>query len=291
MNYELGCRLPLEEWLWLNQVGAFEDPSLRRYVSPFPPPELMHNVSGLRSERDFASHGAYIFQALSRASQRPLAEYDSLLDFGCGCGRLARMFKGHPRGILGCDIDQRHVQWMQANLDFVKASLSRVRPPLPYADAQFDGIIGISVFTHLNEASQDEFLEELRRVSKPDAVLFLTVHGQRALERSLSEQKIRDMIAVPEQPFCRAQRDFAAGRHAFILQHGHLTQTGTRPIHRWRRLLLGRRVLVPESFEYGITFLPEDYLRRHWSRWFEIADYRHGAITDFQDIVVLRPRT
>lgn len=148
IDYGLGCRLPLEDWLWLNRTRAFERPELRRFVSPFPPPALMQNVSGLESERDFASHGVDIFAALSVASPRPLAEYKHIMDFGCGCGRLARMFKGHGHKVSGCDIDRRHVEWTKDNLDYMQVKLSSVKPPLPYKDDDFDAIISISVFTH-----------------------------------------------------------------------------------------------------------------------------------------------
>ena len=54
---QFGCRMPLEEWMELNRVKVFTNPELKRYVSPFPPIELMANVSGLQNERDFAAHG------------------------------------------------------------------------------------------------------------------------------------------------------------------------------------------------------------------------------------------
>jgi 2-polyprenyl-3-methyl-5-hydroxy-6-metoxy-1,4-benzoquinol methylase len=129
MNYELGCRMGIDDWMKLNRTGIFEDASLRRYVSPFPPVELMRNTSGLQSERDFASHGVDIYTALSLASPKPLTDYLHILDFGCGCGRLARLFKGHPHNISGCDIDRRHVEWVNANLTFMEARLSSVTPP------------------------------------------------------------------------------------------------------------------------------------------------------------------
>jgi len=111
-NYDLGCRLPVDDWLWLNGRAIFDDPLLRSYVAPFPPVELMTNVSGLTNDRDFASHGVDIFRALMQASPKPITDYRNILDFGCGCGRLARMFKGHPNRIVGCDIDKRHVSWI-----------------------------------------------------------------------------------------------------------------------------------------------------------------------------------
>jgi SAM-dependent methyltransferase len=281
-DFTPGCRLPHDEWARLNRTGIFEDASLRRFVGPFPPPELMQNTTGLTREEDFASHGADFWLALSAATApRPLADFSSVLDFGCGCGRLARMFEGYQGRLAGCDIDHRHVDWCGSALGRMEAKLSSVVPPIPFADDAFELVVSISIFTHLNERSQDQFLAELARVCRPGGTLLLTVHGARALQRAITEPAIRSMLDVEEDLFQAARRDFAADRHAFILQQGHLTTTGEGGA-------AGK--LVAEPFEYGITFIPEGYLRAHWSRWFDVVDYRVGALHDFQDIVVLRPR-
>ena len=47
INYSLGCKLPIKDWVQLNRVEIFQDDALRKFVSPFPPVELMQNVSGL----------------------------------------------------------------------------------------------------------------------------------------------------------------------------------------------------------------------------------------------------
>jgi SAM-dependent methyltransferase len=287
-NYDLGCCLPADDWLWLNGRGIFDDPLLRSYVAPFPPEELMTNVSGLTNDRDFASHGVDIFRALIQASPKPITDYLSILDFGCGCGRLARMFKGHPNRIVGCDIDKRHVNWVAENLDYMTACLTSVNPPLPFGDDEFDAIFSISIFTHLTEKSQDDFLAELSRIASSDGYLFLTVHGARAMERAKSEKMIWDMIWVDEQLFDKACTEFEHDRHAFILQQGHLTTVGPSNTDK----LNGRTVkaVIEEPYQYGITFIPEQYIFAHWAKWFHILEIRRGAIHDFQDIVVLRPR-
>lgn len=294
MHYDLGCRMPIEQWLWLNRTGIFERSELRQYTSPFPPADLMHIVSGLQTERDFAKHGTDLFAAVSEASPIPLTEYAHILDFGCGCGRLARLFKGHPGTVHGCDLDRRHVEFIQRNFDFMEAKVSSVQGPLPYSSDQFDAVISISVFSHLNERSQDHFLRELYRVSRRGAYLFLSIHGERARARAEQEQEIWKMIRVHRNRFRAAGRFFARGKHAFILQHGHLTNLGPNKTggRGWLRRILtrGSASLISERYEYGITFIPETYVRDHWARWFKIEDYRAGAIHDFQDIIVLQPR-
>lgn len=287
-NYDLGCRLPVDDWLWLNGKAIFDDPLLRRYVAPFPPRELMTNVSGLTNDRDFASHGVDIFRALAQASPKPITDYRNILDFGCGCGRLARMFKGHPNRIVGCDIDKRHVNWIAGNLDYMTAHLTSVNPPLPFGDDDFDATISISIFSHLTEKSQDDFLAELSRIASSDGYLFLTVHGSRALERAKSEKMIWDMIWVDEQLFDNACLEFGQNQHAFILQHGHLTTAGPAFVDKLHKRTV--KAVIDEPYQYGITFIPEQYIFTHWAKWFHVVEIRRGAIHDFQDIVVLRPR-
>ncbi len=271
IDYTSGCRLPAPEWADFNRRVIFEDPSLQTLAAPFPPRTLMQNVSGLEVERDFAEHGAHFWEVFSRILPRPLASYSPVLDFGCGCGRLARYFKGHPGQVHGCDIDARHVEWVRGHLPFVTAVNTQPNQPLPYADNTFDLIIAISVFTHLNEASQDLMLAELARIARPGGTLLLTTHGERALQRAREEDRIYRMIAVDDARFARAQQEFAADRHAFVAQEGHLTSA---------------------TFQYGITFLPRGYVHAHWGRYFRVHDIVSGGLHDFQDVVVLeKPAT
>jgi len=285
IDYSVGCRMSAEKWAYLNRTEVFDSPALRQYVSPFPPKSLMQNTTGLTSERDFASHGADFWMAFSKASPKPLSDYASILDFGCGCGRFARMFKGHPGYIAGCDIDKRHIEWCTSALDHMTAKLSKVTPPIPFLDNEFEAVISISIFTHLNESSQDIFLQELARVCRPDGMLFLTVHGDRALQRAISEPRIKEMLDMPEDLFQTAKAKFSDGKYAFVLQQGHLTTTGKTTLNG-----LFCDKVISDHYEYGITFIPENYLHTHWGNWFDIVDYKKGALHDFQDIVVLRPR-
>src|SRR5438046_2874585 len=59
----------------------------------------------------------------------------------------------------------------------------RAAPPLAFANATFDLAYALSVFTHLPEAMQHDWMDELRRVVRPGGYLLLTTHGERYLER------------------------------------------------------------------------------------------------------------
>ena len=268
--YEGISCVPTEDWLELNIRAAREDPSLRQDVAPFPPAHLMQVVSGLTSEAEFAVRGATIYRAIQNASPVPLNAFKSILDFGCGCGGLSRLFKGHPGQVTGCDIDGRLIEWVDANLDFMRAVQTQPNEKLPFGDDAFDAVISNSVFTHLNEASQEFYLNELSRVSRPGASLFLTVHGDRALERAQNEEQIFNMIDIAAEELDGAASTMRQGLHSFVLQrHGHLTS---------------------EHYDYGITFIPKAYLQSVWPKYFDIVDIVDGAIDDWQDIVVCRKR-
>jgi SAM-dependent methyltransferase len=270
VQMELGVRMPMEAWLDLNERLCFETPELSNYVSPFPPPHLMQIVSGLTSPADFAAHGVTIYRAIQDASPKPLIGFGNILDFGCGSGRLGRLFKGHPGKITGCDIDGRLVDWINGYLPHMTAVRTDPAAPLPFEDGSFDAVISVSVFSHLDEDTQKLYLAELQRVSARGAYLFLTTHGERALTRAVSEDRIFDMLGILHADLNRAATGMSEGHHNFILQPaGHLTS---------------------EHYKYGITFIPESYVRRVWTEFFDVAAIVGGAIHDFQDIVVCRKR-
>lgn len=252
------------EWASFNVSPKVEELALAGEVAPFPPRQLMQRVSGLTSPSDFASHGKDIFLALSSASPTPLSAYNNILDFGVGSGRLARMFKGFKGQYTGADIDHELLDWAGMKLSWVTPLPTTPKAKLPCVDASFDAVISISVFTHMSEADSLFYLEELHRVTKPGGKLFLTVHGERALKRAETEKPIFDMLSVP-QPGMEIARARMPG-FTFILQQGHLTS---------------------ESYEYGISFTGEDYIRSEWSKRFQVDRVVSGAIHDFQDIVAL----
>ncbi|WP_116611783.1 class I SAM-dependent methyltransferase [Paraburkholderia unamae] len=260
----------VRDWLDLNDRRIFEDASLRSRVAPFPPPELMQAVSATDNEQHFAMHGTHIFEAISKSSPKSLSEFASILDFGCGCGRLGRMFLGHPSKIVGCDIDTRHVEWINANLTHMSAVKSEPNKPLPFDDGSFDAIISVSVFSHITEVSQEFYLTELSRIAKQGAYLFLSTHGETAFRKVRTSERMFSLVGIPAEALPDASSRMDGGQYAFIRQGaGHPTES---------------------DYDYGITFIPTTYVLDKWNRHFEIVEIVPGAIHDWQDIVVCRKR-
>jgi len=262
--------MPAADWVYLNGHLIFENPDFLQYVAPFPPENLMMDTAATSSKSDFAQHGTHFYISLQNASPVPLDRYKSILDFGCGCARLGRMFKGHPGKVTGCDIDARHVEWINSNLTHMCAVKTEPNEVLPFEDGSFDAVISISVFSHITEASHRMYLAELARVTQPGAYLFLTTHGERAFTRVNEDEGMFRIISTNRDDLLPVAASMEAGRYTFIKQvAGHPTES---------------------DYDYGITFIPSSYIRAVWSEYFEIVDIVSGAIHDWQDIVVCRRR-
>jgi SAM-dependent methyltransferase len=126
---------------------------------------------------DVAQEAAALLQ--DRAG-RPLDSFKSILDFGCGSGRVTRFFKplAPDARFFGCDIDGPAIEWCSANLTEIgQFAVNPSEPPAPYPNSNFDFIFVFSVFTHLPEAMQFAWLADLRRMLQPGGLLLATFHG------------------------------------------------------------------------------------------------------------------
>ena len=149
---------------------------------PLPPQRLVVLVAGPTSAAGFLRKGQIGADVVRDALARQGADIDAvqdLLDFGVGCGRVARHWQelAGPR-VHGCDINPELVAWTRANLPFVDSRLTGVAPPLPYRDGQLDAVYALSVFTHLPVALQHAWSAELARVIAPGGHLIVSTHGR-----------------------------------------------------------------------------------------------------------------
>jgi SAM-dependent methyltransferase len=163
---------------------------------PVPPAPLRVLVAGDPDLDSFLGSGraqaGYLRDLLAEAGH-PLSGMDAILDFGCGCGRIARWFSDlvGPR-VDGCDYNGELVEWCNANLGgFFRARRTGLEPPLPYAGESYDFLYAFSVFTHLSVPLAGEWMAEMHRVVRPGGFIWFTLHGESYRERLLPEEKMR----------------------------------------------------------------------------------------------------
>jgi len=106
----------------------------------------------------------------------------------------------------------------------------------------------VSVFTHLDEARQFDWLAELKRISKPGAVAILTVHGSAYSEN----------VSMPERGFLYK-----------VSRRGPLRLRG-----------------LPD--DYQTSYHARRYIEREWARFFKIEHYAERGMNAHQDAIVLR---
>jgi SAM-dependent methyltransferase len=118
------------------------------------------------------------------------AVYESVFDFGCGCGRVARQLiqqQPPPQRYLGVDLHPEMIRWCQANLTPAASSFTFVHHDvfhesynpgankprsrtLPTSDECATLVIAHSVFTHIVQDDVEFYLHELARILRPDGV-------------------------------------------------------------------------------------------------------------------------
>jgi SAM-dependent methyltransferase len=149
---------------------------------PLPPALLRVRVTGDADPAEFLRGGAVgaeiIRRAIDRHSEGGMGQLGAVLDFGCGCGRIARHWaQVEGPEYFGCDYNAELVEWCADNLPFLNVATNGLAPPLPYSAERFDLVYAVSVFTHLSEDRQFDWMREISRVLRPGGMLLFTTKG------------------------------------------------------------------------------------------------------------------
>ncbi len=160
---------------------------------PFPGSDLIFTIIAIPWVSEYYKSGKIIYNeiisTLTKANVH-LKENSNILDFGCGCGRLIRHFANEKKfNLYGSDLNSKLVDWCKENFQFGKFSTNNILPPLNYPDDYFDFIYARSVFTHLSENYQKQWINEIKRILKPNGVFYFTTHGKKTLVNLTQHEK------------------------------------------------------------------------------------------------------
>lgn len=246
------------------------------HSGPLPPGDLRARC-GSPFVADFVRGGAQAASDLGGALEgagRSFSTSRSVLDFGCGCGRVAAHVHeraGAATKISGSDVDAPAIAWDVEHLGWGDFRVNRAEPPLPYEDASFDVVYSISIFTHLDERRQDAWLAEIARVLEPGGVALLSIHGPTAFHEFATG------AMVSNSPSC-AQR-----------MQGHHDLEAERLVHEPYEInAFNARGFPGVDDAFGIACHSHAYVREHWSAFLDVDDVLPQAIDGWQDLVVAR---
>jgi SAM-dependent methyltransferase len=187
------------------------------------------------------------------ASGYHIENFERILDFGCGCGRILRHWTWTKTPhFYGTDLNPDLIHWCQHKLGKIaEFKLNGLEPPLDFPDEYFDLIYLISVFTHLSEAVQEEWMHEFSRVLKKNGLLLITVHGQ---------WRINDLTPEEKSLFNTGQ---------LVVKYEDL-----------------------EGSNLCGAYHPEAYMKKHFAKDFEVQSFlATGAIDVGQDLYLLKKIT
>lgn len=214
------------------------------------------DVEALHTACNFHSYTTKWAAALGH----PLTPESKVLDFGCGWGRVQRIFwhEVDAQNLHGVDVDFSAVAVCRSL--GVPGTFQRIEPlgTLPFADQFFDLIYGVSVFTHLSLKSADHWMAELYRVMRPGGVLSITVESRNLLERipsiAANPQNMRaELIARYLDQHQQLLADYDAGKFVFMAN--------------------GTDGSVRDSEFYGDAVIGEGFFRERWGNYFSLRAY------------------
>lgn len=223
-----------------------------------PPASLRFRVASTPELDDFLKVGEQCLNDIEAALCKvgtSLEELPTILDFGCGCGRtllwLAQRAK--TAQLFGTDVDSTAIAWCEQNLDLARFNVNAHLPPINYDSDTFDLLYGISVFTHLNEDYQFQWLKELQRILKSGGVAIFSVHGDYAAQSLLPNQL--EQLGSTGFLFAKAE---------------------------------SKKGICPDW--YQTAFHTEKYIRSRWAQYFQILEYIPRGMNNHHDLVVLRKK-
>ena len=273
---------PENDWIiWKAFVdGSIQSKNLRDKLHKHPFPDIAHLgvYSDISLEHHIGGGLANAMEITSRAERHhhSFETATAVLDFGCGTSRILRYmieFCPGPR-YFASEVVSENIKWGQRAFPEVTYLRQGNYPPVEMEDGSFEIIYAYSIFTHFEETLHFSWLSELYRLLQPGGLLILTVHGEKILRRCKEEEDVRKAMCMEGRDYEKVLHQYNEGGYVFYdcYEHKHLAQGGI------------------DAALYGIAYISPEYIKRNWSNHFQILDHDEGAVSNWQDYVVLKRR-
>ena len=227
-----------------------------------------HGLTHADLQRRYDLNQLQRLEAILNRHGRSFRRCASILEFGCGAGRLARCVAdlAPQAAISGCDVEPEGIRQCRRRCPRGRFVVNQWAPPLDMADEAFDVLYSYSVFTHLSEANHLAWLTELARLVRPGGVMLHTVHSYEYLRRTACfSPRSLDKYRLPGS----IDAFIASGLEYFYA------------------------VEDPAAPEYGHTIIRKEYVISRWPQatGMTLLESMEGAIESYpegcQDVVLL----
>jgi SAM-dependent methyltransferase len=229
-----------------------------------PDPDLLARI-GAENSFHYALFGRTLYRqfenALARVTGKTFADLHTIVDWGCGSGRVARhVIDGLDRdqAFAGFDIDAPAIKWATERIGPWFWVCGK-EPPLGIASAHADLVYSYSVFTHLTQAAQQLWIDEIARILAPGGYFLFTI--------------LSDTAVLALSPYASL---------------GFLQLLLTAGIHDESENTQLETINVGGDY-YRNVWMTAEYINQHWDKLFEILKIERN-FHFYQDLVVCRRR-
>lgn len=278
---EIFSKMEKEHWYWLLTEGYRNNPALRTILPGTPSEDVQLMFTGTKGDV-VMREGYNIYSLVKDIYEKnigPIGECSSILDFGCGWGRIIRYFMKdiEESKLWGCDPVEKMIEICKEQNPWCNFTQINTRPPTPYQDNTFDLIYSFSVFSHLSEEMSNLQLAELTRILKPGGMMILTTRSRDFIEHCARLRKRKDLETLHAGPKSSAAAfmdteqslaDYDSGKYCF----SQLVHEG-------------------EWSYWGDTAISKQYVLDNWTKSLKFVDYVDDQkIISQNAIVMVKPK-
>jgi SAM-dependent methyltransferase len=262
-------------WLWCFTEGYRQDQRLRAVLPSFPPEEIQYRFAG--SAGDATMRDAFGFYRIVKnvAAQHRPQPLESVLEFGCGWGRIIRWFLHdiEPDRLWGIDCLPEAIELCRTTNPYCRFEQVNPFPPSTVPSEAFDLIYSYSVFSHLSEEAHLAWLTEFKRMLKPGGLLIATTRPREFIFTCAKVRAARD------------ERDWAQGTMLAFKDTDDALARFDRGEYLYEGI--GGGGVLDASF-FGETCIPAKYVRDNWTKLFEFIEFVDDRQMCDQNIIIVR---
>ncbi|MCQ8241793.1 class I SAM-dependent methyltransferase [Rhizosaccharibacter radicis] len=247
----------------------------------FPAEELQREIHGHSGEVSLHEAHAFFREVKSYAAfaGRPIAPHRTLLDFGCGWGRMLRLFMKdiEPARLFGADSTSRFLQEARRCNPAVNFLSCELVPPMILAPESLDYVVSWSVFSHLDEFLASRWVEEFARLLKPGGLLMMTTQSRRFIG-FCAEQRLKRASGIRlDHPWHEACAD------SFV------DETLENSRYEAGHFLHAASMQPPHPLShYGEAIIPRGFVVKRWGHLFRMIEFLDNPVRLPQVLVVLQ---